>query len=336
MATGQNIDPQMQEELQLIERIYYDRDIYIASDEEMAKLNDLVDEMRADKSVNIQIIGHSDKWGGVPVNDRFSFIRAMFIADWLIKQRVSSTQIEYNGDGVDTEARNDAEARRVDVMRVVMVEVEATPEPEVISEPTPEPEIISESEPEPEVIQEPEPEPEPISEPEPTTTATTRNTLPITIRTNLFYWLGGLMNIGAEYKTDESDFGYLLNMGYSFFGGADWEHALGGWFVSPEVRYYIPTSPEWFVGVQALAGGYNFKLGDTGRQGSVFGGGVTGGYKLTLTERFDMDFNLGLGYGAYKYDLYHHESEVNVRDVEGIRRGYLLPQAGVNLIWKIK
>ncbi len=161
----------------------------------------------------------------------------------------------------------------------------------------------------------------------------------INIRANLLYWTGGMMNIGVEYKQHESNFGFVLNGGYSPFGNTDWNHNLGGWFVAPEVRYYIPTNEQWFVGVELLASGYNYKLSDTGYQGSVIGGGVIGGYKLTLSDTFDMDFTLGLGYGHFEYDTYYHDesTDTNPYIEKGITKNSLMPiQAGVNLIWKIK
>ncbi|MFR9641252.1 MAG: DUF3575 domain-containing protein [Rikenellaceae bacterium] len=158
----------------------------------------------------------------------------------------------------------------------------------------------------------------------------------LSLRTNLLYLVGGMFNLGAEYKSESSSFGYLLNLGYSPFGGDCWEHSFGGWFVSPELRYYIPAAERWFVGVQMLYGGYNFKLADTGYQGNVLGGGLTGGYKITINERFDMDFNVGLGYGSYIYDTYYHSDGINIRQERDLKNGTLLPQAGVNLIWKIR
>ncbi len=156
------------------------------------------------------------------------------------------------------------------------------------------------------------------------------------LRSNLLYFAGGLFNVGTQYRQSGSSFGYLLNLGYSPFGGGDWEHSMGGWFVSPEVRYYFPSSDNWFAGVQFLAGGYNVKLSELGYQGSVVGGSVMGGYKIELTKCFDIDFTLGVGYGSYSHDTYTHIGDINVLSSQGVRKGALLPQAGVNLIWKIK
>lgn len=324
MATAQ----QKHEELRLLEKIYYERGTYIATEQERAALKELVFSMRADSTLKVHIVGYSDKWGGEAINNRFSYVRAMYIADWMRSCRVPREQIVFVGEGIDTLAVNDAEARRVEVLQVVETETLLSNTEKELSKTEeitqPDPVIPSITQPT------PEPDPEPTPEPEPQP----KRSIPITLRTNLLYFAVGMFNVGAEYRVGE--FGYLLNIGYSPFGGDGWEHSLGGWFISPEVRYYIPTNDRWFAGVQLLAGGYNVKLSETGYQGSVIGTTLLGGYRLTLTERFDMDFNIGLGYGSYRYDSYSHRDGENIYKESDRKKGGLLPQAGVNIIWKIK
>ncbi len=223
------------------------------------------------------------------MNGRFSYVSALCIADWMCSHSVKREQITYVGEGIDTSAVNDKHARRVDVLREVVV---AEPEPEPIPEPIIE--IVAETQPDPVEIQQ---EPEPIVEPTPTKEKNKFEWKYFTPRTNLLYWAAGMMNLGVEYRQPESSFGFLLNLGYSFFGDTNWNHNFGGCFVAPEVRYYLPCNEQWFVGAQFLAAGFNYKLSETGKQGVAIGGGGMGGYKLTLPERFDLDFTLGIGYG---------------------------------------
>lgn len=159
------------------------------------------------------------------------------------------------------------------------------------------------------------------------------------VRTNLLYFMGGLFNVGVEYKRPESDFGFLLNGGYSPFSNDSWDKNLGGWFVSPEVRYYIPKNDSWFVGAQLLYGGYNIKLaeGKPGRQGNVLCLGAMGGYKLAISQRLAMDFTLGLGYAKLDYDSYNVVQGRNISLDKNITKNSFLPiQGGINLIYKIK
>lgn len=157
------------------------------------------------------------------------------------------------------------------------------------------------------------------------------------IRTNLLYWLTGMANVGFEWNPAETKLGLVVNGGYAPLGHDDWKHSMGGWFIAPEIRYYMGETNQWFVGAQFLAGGYNYKLTDVGYQGSVIGGGVLGGYKMELNKRFSMDFTLGLGYGSFVYDSYYHDAGVNFYRKQDENKNTVMPiQAGVNLIWKIQ
>ncbi len=336
--------------MNVVETLYYDRNVYIASDDERSKLNNLIEQMKADSTLKINIIGYGDRWGGKKVNDRFSYVRAMYIADWMRSCRVPREQITFVGEGIDTLAVSDKEARRVDVLREIEViqpkeEIADQVQSDVMAET--EETIVSTTETQQESAatqQETEPTPEPISEEiiSQSLNKETKNSFKwqhFNLRTNLLYWAVGMMNIGTEYKNPDSNFGFVLNGGYSFFGDTDWNRNLGGWFVAPEVRYYLPHNQQWFVGAQLLAAGYNVKLSDTVHQGTVVGGGVVGGYKLTLTNSFDMDFTLGVGYGHFKYDTYYHDDATSTNPYieKGITKNSIMPiQAGVNLIWKIK
>ncbi len=316
--------PQMREETKLLKTLYYERNVYIATEQEQAKLNELIAQMRADTTLIVRIVGSCDRTGGVIFNEIFSLKRATWVADFMSTQGVRKEQMECHGVGIDITAANSALARRVDISRVVREVIK----PEPISEQPQEPQ-------EPQMTQEPKMIPNPQ---EPQIPQKEIKVQKIELRTNLLYWAGGLMNIGLEWRPNNTQLGVVLNGGYSFLGNTNWYYNLGGWFVAPELRYYIPRNEQWFVGVQFLGGGYNIKLSEEGNQGIVMGGGVMGGYKLSLSELFDMDFTLGVGYGNRVYDTYNHYNitNVNIRTNRDISKSSVIPiQAGVNLIWKI-
>ncbi len=342
---------------------------------EYVKVGRLLKWAKANSSALIDIKGWSDQSGTEEFNARLSFKRAKAIRSYLVQKGIDSSRITFESKGVDFEA-DSIKARRADVVAYVRVANKETaiPEPKeevVVEEPKKVVEVAKEEPTEVTAVIEPtkaedaraaepieeidtqmqvEPETTPETKAEEITiadasTPTTTDSKScfewnyFTPRTNLLYWLGGMMNLGVEYKKPESDFGFLVNGGFSPFGDTEWNHNLGGWFVAPEVRYYFPSNDQWFVGAQLLAGGYNIKLSDTGKQGTVIGGGVMGGYTLTLSETFDMDFTLGLGYGHLKYDSYYHDDATNTNPYieQGVSKNSILPiQAGVNLIWKIK
>ena len=59
-----------------------------------------------------------------------------------------------------------------------------------------------------------------------------------------------------------------------------------------------------YLGVMYHAGEFNYKLGDTGKQGDLMGGGLTGGYLLKLNRALSLDFSLGIGCTHAEYEKY--------------------------------
>ncbi len=144
---------------------------------------------------------------------------------------------------------------------------------------------------------------------------TKEGTTKLYIKTNALYWLGGLMNVGLEYCPEScGSFSFVLNGGFSPFYSKNWKRNMGGWFVSPEVRYYLGRRDRGFVGAQYMYSNIDVrlpfmeKMGVTetalGRDGSVNSFGLVGGYKLPLTKRCSVDFTLGIGASHFKCDLY--------------------------------
>lgn len=270
----------------------------------------------------VDICGWTDPVGTSEYNKKLSQRRAETAKEFLIEKGVQAEKIKYAGMGIDHHTPNHTIARRSTIMAIKEVEPKREPKPQ--PRPKPEP-AREEAEAVEEVVEEAAAE-------EP------KESGHFAVRTNLLYWVGASINAGAEWNPAGTSLGVVLNGGYGPVGGDHKEYSHGGWFVSPEIRYYLGESKQWFVGAEFLAGGYNFKMSDTGYQGDVISGGILGGYKIELNDTFDMDFTLGVGYGTLEYDTYyHHESGINVRTAEGVSKSCIMPiQAGVNLIWKIR
>ena len=275
----------------------------------------------------VEIVGWADPTGSVTANRIVTSRRAQNTAEYLIRNGFPSEQITTRGAGVDTATSDYAEARRAVVTVHILVEVPVSvPEPAPVpkSEPAPEPA----SEPAPASV----PEPTPESTPEPIADKIGK----FSLRTNALYWVGAMPNLGVEWKPAKN-IGIVVNGGYAPWGNNGWRHNWGGWFVAPEVRVYLGSNRAWFVGPQFLAGGFNLKPGDTGRQGDVLAGGVMGGYKLRLTRSWDMDFSLGMGYGHFEYDTYRRYNQENVYINSNLVKNIVMPiQAGVSFVWKIQ
>lgn len=202
------------------------------------------------------------------------------------------------------------------------------------------PKLEQKTQPKPEPEIEPyQPAEQPESEPEQqmvTSDVPEADSEKFSLRTNLLYWAMATPNLGVEWKPS-NNFGILINGAWShWIWNSDGKHHRT-WLVQPEIRWYLGESKHWFLGIEGHKGEFNFKFNDTGYQGDVLGGGLTGGYRLLLSKSFDMDFLLGLGCTQLKYDTYYRSNDVMVHKESGLEKNVFgLTQAGVSLIWKIK
>ena len=291
---------------------------------------DLYYTYKSDTAAKLKIEVWADSSGTVGENEDISLQRAETVRKFFIKEGVSPTDIILTqGNGIDYAAVNDSLARRAEV-RLYLI-VDKKPKAEVQAE-----EVKVE------VVKKPIEMKYEVTVVKEEIKPAIEESIPVqhhlNLRANLLYFATGIINVGAEYRYEDSRLGYLVNGGYSTFANTSWNKNMGGWFISPEVRYYFCEKQTWFAGVQFLAGGYNYKMSDIGYQGTVLGGGVTGGYKLTLNDTFDMDFSMGLGYGSFAYDSYkHNEKNTNTCIEQALRKNSIIPiQLGVSLIWKIR
>lgn len=158
----------------------------------------------------------------------------------------------------------------------------------------------------------------------------------IFIHTNLLYWLIATPNLGIEWIPDaEKQWSVLLNGAWTHWEWKDGTRKYRMWMVSSEVRRYL--SDRWFVGGELHVGEMNIKLDDTGRQGTYFGAGATGGYRLPISSKFDIDFTLGLGYTRFNKESYKMVDGLHVGTKAKIGQNLWGPtQAGVILRYKLK
>lgn len=158
----------------------------------------------------------------------------------------------------------------------------------------------------------------------------------LSIHTNLLYWAMTTPNLGIEWRPDaKKQWGVLLNGAWAHWQWKDKTRKYRMWMVSPEVRRYL--SHNWFVGAELHTGEMNLKLSGTGRQGTYFGGGVLGGYRLPISKVFDIDFTLGLGYTRFNKDNYEMVDGVHVVTRKDANKNLWGPtQAGIILRYKIK
>ncbi len=90
-----------------------------------------------------------------------------------------------------------------------------------------------------------------------------------------------------------------------------------------------------YLGVMFKAGQFNYKLSETGRQGDLLGGGLTGGYILPIGKRLALDFSLGLGYQNADYEKYRIIDDMRVRQGSEVQGWWGPVNAGITLKWNL-
>ena len=154
------------------------------------------------------------------------------------------------------------------------------------------------------------------------------------LRANLLRWATLTPDLGKEWRINRN-IGSLVNASWTSWSWDDKNRRYALWKVSPEVRYYMGKEKRGYLGAMYHTGEFNYKLGETGRQGDYQGGGITGGYQLKLNRALSLDFHAGLGYTRAEYDKYKVMENVRVRQGSEKKDYWGINQLGVTLVWKI-
>lgn len=156
----------------------------------------------------------------------------------------------------------------------------------------------------------------------------------LSLRANLLRWATLTPDLGIEWRICPS-WSIMVNGSWTSWSwnGKDRRYAL--WEVAPEVRHYIGKRKRGYIGAMFKTGEFNYKLSDTGKQGDLTGGGITGGYQLRLNDALLMDFSLGIGYLNADYEKYKVIDGVRVRQGKESKDCWGPVNAGVTLVWKL-
>lgn len=160
-------------------------------------------------------------------------------------------------------------------------------------------------------------------------------TVPYTValRANLLRWATLTPDLGLEWRISRN-IGILVNGTWTSWSWDNKNRRYAFWKVSPEVRYYIGKEKRGYLGAMYHFGEFNYKLGDTGKQGDYQSGGITGGYQLPLNRSLSLDFHAALGYTRADYDRYNVTDGVRVRQGSDSKNYWGINQFGVTLAWK--
>lgn len=173
----------------------------------------------------------------------------------------------------------------------------------------------------------------------------------VAIKTNLLYGAAALTpNIGLEIGLGQR-ITLDLSGGYNWFnvdGAKNNNKKLAHWFVQPELRYFLcERFNGHFFGVHGLYSEYNigghelpmlFGKGsrDYRHQGNSYGVGVSYGYQVMLARKWNIEFNVGVGYMRMEYDKYDRVSRGGIVSAGEINNYFGPTKAGITLIFLIK
>ena len=170
----------------------------------------------------------------------------------------------------------------------------------------------------------------------------------IALKTNLLY--GGLTlspNLGLEIGLGRHTT-LDVSGSYNWFnlkGTSANNKKLVHWIVQPEFRYFLcERFNGHFFGFHAIASMYNigghelpllFEKGSEKYryEGLAYGAGFSYGYQLPLANRWNLEFNLGVGYMRMEYDRYDCITCGSKIDSKASKNYFGPTKAGITIIF---
>jgi len=169
------------------------------------------------------------------------------------------------------------------------------------------------------------------------------NSFTFYLKTNLLYYLALAPNIEVEVpiKNFSINFDYLFPWYVNAPKRFCYQLLLGG----IEGRYWIKKTKQesnnnpltgFFVGAYLQRGIFDFQNSDKGVQGDVdFLYGISFGYTKPISNYFNLEFSLGLGYFNSKNINYYAYENILLRENNSDFRYFGPTKAKVSLVWKI-
>lgn len=176
----------------------------------------------------------------------------------------------------------------------------------------------------------------------------------LAVKTNLLYDATSTPNLGLEYRVSGRNTVNLV-YGYnpwSFSSESHGRRMARHWVLMPEYRWWtcVPYSGHFF-GVHALGGEMNVQnvalpipgvffggdnltrqARDHRYQGGFAGVGATYGYQWALSRHFNLEAEIGVGYGHVWYDKYSC-GECGVREKSGETNYAGITKLGLSIMY---
>lgn len=154
------------------------------------------------------------------------------------------------------------------------------------------------------------------------------------LRANLLRWATLTPDLGIEWRLNRS-WSVLVNSSYTSWNWSDKKRNYGLWELNPEVRLYMGKTRRGYLGAMYKVGSFHYKFSETGRQGDLMGGGLTGGYVVRLNRALSLDLSAGVGYVHANFDKYTVIDGVRVRQGSDSKNRWGLTSVGVSLVWNL-
>ncbi len=137
----------------------------------------------------------------------------------------------------------------------------------------------------------------------------------IYVKTNAIGW--GMLMASLAVEIDlAKQWSFTLPVYYSSWNYFTSKVKFRTFALQPEARYWLSDTQEgWFAGVHLGVAWFNYAKGgdwryqDHSRRTPVFGGGVSGGYRLSISadQKWWMEFSLGTGIYHLHYDIFQND-----------------------------
>lgn len=170
------------------------------------------------------------------------------------------------------------------------------------------------------------------------------NAQQVAVKTNLLYDAAATLNLGCEVALQKR-ISLDISGGYNPFTFSD-DKSMKHWFVQPEVRYWLHgVFNGHYIGVHAhymdydLAGkSYFFGNMKSGYcyDGFAYGAGISYGYQLYLSPRWNIEFTVGGGYTYFEYDKYEYPQKEGDWLGKFRNRYWGFTKAGISIVYIIK
>lgn len=157
----------------------------------------------------------------------------------------------------------------------------------------------------------------------------------LSLHANLLRWATLTPDLGIEWRINK-DWSIRVNGAWTSWGWDNKDRRYALWEVSPEIRYYTGKKKRGYLGAMYHTGEFNYKLSETGRQGDLTGGGLTGGYRLEMNRSLSLDFSIGVGCTHAGYEKYAVIDGVRVKQGKQNKNYWGVNHAGIILVWKLK